>query len=67
MTNNFLIPRQLFLEIQFDETLRQYGHEDTLFGMELARRQVPIVHIDNPLEHIGLEPVDVFLRKTEQD
>ena len=66
MTNNFLIPRQLFLEIQFDETLRQYGHEDTLFGMELARRQVPIVHIDNPLEHIGLEPVDVFLRKTEQ-
>ncbi len=66
MTNNFLIPRQLFLEIQFDETLRQYGHEDTLFGMELARQQVPIMHIDNPLEHIGLEPVDVFLRKTEQ-
>ncbi len=66
MTNNFLIPKQLFLDILFDETLRQYGHEDTLFGMELARRQVPIVHIDNPLEHIGLESVDVFLRKTEQ-
>jgi glycosyltransferase involved in cell wall biosynthesis len=66
MTNNFLIPRDLLLAILFDETLRQYGHEDTLFGMELARRHVPIIHIDNPLEHIGLEPVDVFLKKTEQ-
>lgn len=65
MTNNFLIPKAIFLEILFDETLRQYGHEDTLFGMELARWQVPILHIDNPLEHIGLEPVEVFLRKTE--
>ena len=66
MTNNFLIPRDLLLSILFDETLRQYGHEDTLFGMELARRHIPIIHIDNPLEHIGLEPVDVFLQKTEQ-
>lgn len=66
MTNNFIIPRQLFLSIRFDESLRQYGHEDTLFGLELARRQVPILHIDNPLEHIGLEPVDIFLEKTRQ-
>ncbi len=66
MTNNFLIPKHLFLNILFDETLKQYGHEDTLFGLELANKQVPILHIDNPLEHIGLEPVEVFLRKTEQ-
>ncbi len=66
MTNNFVIPRQLLLDILFDETLTQYGHEDTLFGMELKQRQIPIIHIDNPLEHIGLEPVDVFLKKTEQ-
>ncbi|MBI5914293.1 MAG: glycosyltransferase family 2 protein [Bacteroidetes bacterium] len=66
MTNNFVIPRQLFLDILFDESLRQYGHEDTLFGLELARRKVPILHIDNPLEHIGLEPVAVFLEKTKR-
>ncbi len=66
MTNNFLVPKAIFLDIHFDETLRQYGHEDTLFGMELARRKVPILHIDNPLEHIGLETVEVFLQKTEQ-
>jgi glycosyltransferase involved in cell wall biosynthesis len=66
MTNNFLVPKAIFLDILFDETLRQYGHEDTLFGMELAQRKVLILHIDNPLEHIGLETTEVFLRKTEQ-
>lgn len=66
MTNNFLVSKSIFLSILFDETLKQYGHEDTLFGMELAKRNIPILHIDNPLEHIGLEPVEVFLRKTEQ-
>jgi len=65
-TNNFLVPKDVFLATGFDESLRQYGHEDTLFGLELARRQVPILHIDNPLEHLGLEPVDVFLEKTRQ-
>ncbi len=66
MTNNFLIPREIFLDILFDESLKQYGHEDTLFGLELAARHIPILHIDNPLEHIGLEPVDIFLEKTKQ-
>lgn len=66
MTNNFLIPRDLFLQIRFDERLLQYGHEDTLFGMELEKRRVPILHLDNPLIHAGLEPVDVFLAKTRQ-
>jgi glycosyltransferase involved in cell wall biosynthesis len=65
MTNNFLIPKAIFLNIRFDESLKQYGHEDTLFGMELAKRKIPIVHIDNPLEHSGLEPFDVFLEKTK--
>lgn len=66
MTNNFVINKELFFSIGFNESLKQYGHEDTLFGMELARRQVPVLHIDNPVEHLGLEPVDVFLRKTDQ-
>ncbi len=65
-TNNFIVPKDIFLSIGFDESLRQYGHEDTLFGIELAKHGIPIFHIDNPLEHIGLEPVDVFLKKTKQ-
>ena len=66
MTNNFLIPKSIFLSILFDENLHQYGHEDTLFGMELKKRHIPIIHLDNPLEHIGLETTDVFLAKTQK-
>lgn len=66
MTNNFLIPRAIFLDILFDENLTQYGHEDTLFGLELQQRKIPIIHLDNPLEHIGLETTDAFLKKTNK-
>ena len=37
MTNNFLIPKVLFEKIKFDEGLRQYGHEDTIFGSTTAK------------------------------
>ncbi len=66
MTNNFFIPKKIFLEIPFDESLTQYGHEDTLFGMELRSNNISIVHIDNPLEHIGLEETEVFLGKSKK-
>lgn len=66
MTNNFLMPKAVFQQIRFDGRLLQYGHEDTLFGMELEKRKVSILHLDNPLIHAGLEPVDMFLAKTRQ-
>jgi glycosyltransferase involved in cell wall biosynthesis len=66
MTNNFIIPKALFLPIGFEERLTLYGHEDTLFGLELERRQYPILHLDNPLEHIGLEKASTFLDKSKQ-
>jgi glycosyltransferase involved in cell wall biosynthesis len=65
-TYNFLIPKAIFDQIRFDEQIRSYGHEDTLFGMELQQRNINILHIDNPLEHIGLEINTVFLEKTKQ-
>ena len=65
MTNNFLIPRDIYQSIGLDERLKQYGHEDTLFGLELEAKKIPIIHLDNPLEHIGLESVDIFLGKTK--
>lgn len=65
MTNNFLMPKTLFESINFDESLRTYGHEDTLFGMELAKRNIEILHLHNPLLHLGLETADIFLAKTK--
>lgn len=66
MTNNFVAPKAIFSELRFDEILTGYGHEDTIFGLELAKKNIPILHIDNPLQHVGLEKADVFIKKTEQ-
>lgn len=64
-TFNFLIRRELFQSVRFDERCRHYGYEDVLFGMELERRGVSILHIDNALIHAGVERNEVFLAKTE--
>lgn len=64
-TFNFLIRKDVFMQIRFDERCQHYGYEDTLFGFELERRGIPVLHIDNRLVHTGLEENGVFLRKTE--
>ncbi len=66
MTNNYLIPKHIQLRLPFEERLRHYGHEDTLFGLQLSRTGTPIQHFDNPVVHIGLEPDSVFLPKQRQ-
>lgn len=63
---NFMIRREVFMKIGFDESCSKYGHEDTLLGQELKRKGVSIMHIDNPLIHCGLESNQVYLRKTEE-
>lgn len=65
MTNNFLIRKDIFLRINMDESIKGYGHEDTLFAQELKAANIAIGHIDNPLRHIGLETADVFLQQTQ--
>lgn len=66
MTNNFVVPKSIFQRIGLNEALKGYGHEDTLFGLELKQQRIPIVHIENSLCHIGLETHDEFLRKTSE-
>jgi len=64
-TNNFLIHKSLLEKVKFNEDLVGYGHEDTLFGLELRGQGIIIQHIDNPLIHLGLENASDFLKKTE--
>jgi glycosyltransferase involved in cell wall biosynthesis len=66
MTNNFMIKRELLDEIRFDERLTKYGHEDTLFGLELAKKGITITHIENPVLNGDIESNGEFLRKTEE-
>lgn len=66
MTNNFVIPKALFLSVQLDSRLIQYGHEDTLLGLKLEQAGVSIQHIENPLLHIGLDDHLAWLKKQQQ-
>jgi glycosyltransferase involved in cell wall biosynthesis len=64
-TGNFLIYKFLLKKNPFNEELTNYGHEDTLFGIQLLEQGISIQHIDNPLIHIGLEDAEVFVNKTD--
>ncbi len=66
IAKNFLIPKSVFKNIQFDENLTGYGHEDTLFGLILKQMNVPIIHIDNAVIHSNLENNKRFITKTEE-
>jgi glycosyltransferase involved in cell wall biosynthesis len=65
-TFNFLISKSLFQKVRFDESIRGYGHEDTLFGHQLHELGYRFIHIENPLIHKGLDDNETFIRKTEE-
>ncbi len=63
-SNNFLIAKTVFTRVHFRENINKYGHEDTLLGYDLFCNGIAIFHIDNPVEHTGLENSVIFLQKT---
>ncbi|MDG5799331.1 glycosyltransferase family 2 protein [Marinilabiliaceae bacterium ANBcel2] len=65
LSSNFMVKKSVFQKIEFDTTLTKYGHEDTLFGVELKKREIKIVHINNPVTHMHIDTVKEFLSKTE--
>lgn len=64
-SNNFLIEKSVFKKIHFREEIKNYGHEDTLLGFDLFKNKIEILHIDNPLEHTGLEDSELFIKKNK--
>lgn len=63
-SNNFLIENEIFRKIHFRENIGKYGHEDTLLGYDLFKAGILPEHIDNPVEHSGIEDSALFLQKT---
>ena len=61
---NIFIKKSVFLNTLLDDSLLQYGHEDTLFGQMLKEKGVVIKHLDNPVLHAGLNRTTDFLKKT---
>src|SRR5574344_1656703 len=65
MTNNFLISRKAFESTYFDERMSGYGHEDTIFGIELKQKGYKFKMIKNPIIHMGLYDADKFIENTQ--
>jgi glycosyltransferase involved in cell wall biosynthesis len=66
LSNNFLIKKETLHSYPFEEKLKKYGHEDTLFGYKLKKHSIPIKHIENPIINGHLETNVEFLEKTEE-
>lgn len=64
ITQNAMIEKSLFDNIHFDEQFKDYGHEDTLWGITLKQNGIQVLHIDNQLYHNGLDKSEVFLAKS---
>lgn len=64
MTGNFCISKKIFGCVRFNESIREYGHEDTLFAYETEQASFMVYHTENPVYHLGLETGEVFLKKT---
>jgi len=65
-TNNFVVKRAVFEKYRFDERIRKYGHEDTLWGMLLWKNKKVVLHIDNPVWHDDNTSDAEFVLKTEE-
>lgn len=64
-SNNFLIEKKVFEQIHFRKDITNYGHEDTLLGYDLFRNKNEVFHVNNPVEHTGLEDSELFIEKTK--
>lgn len=62
--NNMVIDKSVFMDIELDENITTYGHEDSKFGEELKNKNIAILHVDNPVCHIGLNENIQFVEKS---
>lgn len=63
---NLLLHKSIFNTIKFNETIVNYGYEDVVFIEELKLNSIAILHIQNPVFHLGIEHNLVFLNKTKE-
>lgn len=64
-TSNLLVRRDVFDSEAFDPAFSGWGWEDVEWAMRVSRR-FPVVHVDNPATHMGLDTAADLARKYEQ-
>lgn len=62
---NLLIKKKLFIDINRQLKGNFYGY-DPIFSLYLKERKASVVHIENPVYHLGLEDNETYLRKKEK-
>lgn len=65
LSGNILIPKEIFLTHNYAGDQNLYGM-DIYFSYRLYKSNVTVIHIDNPVYHIGLEDNETFFRKSLQ-
>lgn len=62
-TGIFAMHASLSDHLHFEDSLQTYGHEDTLFGLLLQEKEIPIHLIAMKALHMGLSTNDDFIAK----
>ncbi len=63
--SNLLVRRDFLIANPFDDNFTGWGFEDTDWALRAAQH-APIVHVDNPASHDGLDDVATLLRKSAE-
>ena len=66
LTLNFLIHKTVFEKVSFNETIPNLRHEDTLFSYNLKQQKIKVIHIENPVFHLGLDEFEVAIKKENE-
>lgn len=65
-SNNFMVRREVLIDNPFDEDIKGYGYEDLEWAYAIAKKNYRLLHIDNPVEHLGIETAKEFLKKQKK-
>ena len=63
LSGNILIKKSIFDRFNFSENSNLYGL-DIYFAYQLFLNKILIIHIENPVYHLGIEENEVFFKKS---
>lgn len=66
LTLNFMIHKSVFSTVSFNEKIPNLRHEDTLFSHDLMHANVTVLHIKNPVYHLGIDVFETAIRKENE-
>lgn len=64
LTLNFIIKKSVFSELRFNEDIPNFRNEDLIFAVGAREMKINVQHIDNVVQHLGIESSERFLMKT---